>query len=109
MHAFSDSMNKWLYEFFFTQATFAASIKYPHRKFAGVYSHFTADWYKGDFAVGPQTTFTMGVKEVIQRRRLRNKVGRHRMSLTLAGFYDHEASFCNDALNYMLQHRDVLK
>ena len=105
----NDSTITWMYEFFFTQATFAASKKFPHKKFVGVYSHFTADWYKGDFSVGPNSICIMSVTEVSQRRRLRNKEGRERMRLTLAAFYDHEPTFCTGALNYILQHRQVLK
>ena len=104
-----DNTITWMYEFFFAQATFAASQKYPHKKFAGVYSQFTADWYKGDFSVGPNNIYIMGITEVSQRRYLRNKDGRERMRLTLAAFYDHEPAFCSDAFNYILEHREILK
>ena len=99
----------WMYEFFFAQATFAASEKYPHKKFAGVYSQFTADWYKGDFSVGPDCIHIMGITEVSQRRFLRSKDGSERMRLTLAAFYDHEPGFCSDAFDYILEHREILK
>ena len=66
-----DMVIAWMYEFFFTQANFAASRKFPYLKFKSVYTQFTPNWYKGFFKVSDTLCYNMGVTQVSQRRKLK--------------------------------------
>ena len=81
-----DKVIAWLYEFFFTQANFAATKKYPHLKFKSVYTQFTPDWYNGEFDAVGGLFFKFGVTQITKRRRMRNKSGMEKMRLTISAF-----------------------
>lgn len=93
-----------MYNFFFTQANFAALEKYLSACSGGLYTHFIPPWYKGDFDAVQGLYFSFEVNVVMQRRLLRNSNGFEKMRLTLASMYDLEPNFCKEQLDYILSY-----
>lgn len=110
-HKFKDLSKKvtaWMYNFFFTQANFAASNRFRNGNGRLVYTQFTPPWYKGDFEAGSGQFFHENVTTILMKRHMRSAGGYTRMQLTLSAFYDLEPNFSKEPLDYILTNADYL-
>lgn len=100
-----DKKLRWLYGFFFKQANLTTTAHASTTaKFKGVYKQFTAPWFFGDFIVDNNRVYRDSVVSVQNVKQFRNNSGSRIIAFTLAAFYVHEKTFCQQPLDYMLRH-----
>ena len=98
----------WMYQFFFNQANVAATRNRRTPRTLGFYRQFTPPWYSGSFRPGTDRLVKLDAEEVRMKRALRKKEGLQTIRLTLAAFYDIEATFAKSPLDYILSNEERL-